>query len=141
MPIPAGAPAVPALPVLGRRGRAAAERLMVDVCVIRRRTGESTDDDGVITPTYDTVYDGICRMQQPGTGDAREADSGEAALLLLRFELQLPPSVVGVQADDVVTVTASQYDPDLVGREFVVRGLAHKSHAVMRRLQVQEKTS
>ncbi len=123
------------------RGRQAAERLLVDTCTIRRRTGEATDPEtGVITPTYSPVYSGKCRMQQP-TGMAREQDAGEAALLMLRFELQLPMSVAGVQADDEVTMTASQLDPDLVGRKFTVRGLAHKTHAVMRRLQAEERTS
>jgi hypothetical protein len=122
------------------RGRAAAERLMVDACTIRRRTGETTDDDGNVTPTFGLVYSGKCRMQQP-TATAQEEDSGEASLLMVRFELQVPMSVTGVQADDVVKVTASVYDPDLVDREFVVRGLAHKTHAVMRRLQVEERTS
>ena len=121
-------------------GRRAAERLMVDQCTIRRKTGETTDDDGNITPTYDPVYSGKCRLQQP-TATAQEEDSGEASLLMVRFELQLPMSVAGVQADDEVRMTASVYDPDLPGRDFVVRGLSHKTHAVMRRLQVEERTS
>jgi hypothetical protein len=125
------------------RGRAAAERLMVDACLIRRRTGESTDpDSGVITPTYSTVYEGKCRVQQStGSSSATEEDAGEAHQLMVRFEVQIPMSVVGVQADDEVLITASVHDPDLVDREFLVRGLAHKTHAVMRRLQVQEATS
>ena len=122
------------------RGRAAAEEGMVDECVIRRRDGETTGPGGVVTPTYETVYEGRCRMQQP-TGAAREEDSGEASLLMVRFELQVPMSVVGVQADDEVLMTASVHDPDLVGREFLVRGLFHKTHATARRLQCEERTS
>lgn len=123
------------------RGRRAAERLMVDECVIRRRTGEETTDGyGNITRATTDVYAGKCRVQQP-TATAQEQESGEASMLLLRFELQLPMSAVGVQADDEVEVTASRHDPDLPGRRFVVRGLAHKTHGVMRRLQVDESTS
>jgi hypothetical protein len=122
------------------RGRAMAEALMVDECVIRRRTGETTGPGGVVTPTYDPVYSGRCRLQQPAT-TAQEQESGEASLLMLRFELQVPMSVVGVQADDEVLMTTSAHDPDLVGREFLVRGLSHKTHAVMRRLQLEERTS
>jgi hypothetical protein len=114
---------------------------MVDECVIRRRTGETTDDEsGVVTPTYATVYAGKCRMQQPAA-TAQEQESGEAALLMVRFELQVPISVVGVAADDEVQVTASVHDPDLVGRLFAVRGLFHKTHATARRIQVEERTS
>ncbi|MFE7869760.1 DUF6093 family protein [Micromonospora humida] len=123
-----------------RAGRRAAERLMVDQCTIRRRTGETTGPGGVVTPTYATVYEGRCRMQQP-TGQAREQEAGEASMLLLRFELQLPMSVAGVQADDEVLLVTSVHDPDLAGRDFLVRGLSHKTHAVMRRLQLEEVTS
>lgn len=130
------------------RGRRAAERLMVDRCVIRRKTGETTDDDGNITPIWQTIYDdaavpgngGKCRLKQPAAL-ARVDEVGEATLLMLRRELQLPIAAVGVQADDEVKVTAARRDPDLLNRTFVVRGLHHASQAVMRRLQVEERTS
>ncbi|GHJ11212.1 hypothetical protein TPA0907_55790 [Micromonospora humidisoli] len=127
------------------RGRRAAERLMVDRCVVRRRTGDTSDDDGNITPTWQTVYpppdgSGRCRLRQP-TAMPRPDEAGEAVALMLRRELQLPISAVGVQADDVVTMTASRHDPDAAGRTFVVVGLHHASQATMRRLQVEERTS
>lgn len=124
-------------------GRRAAERLMVDTCTIRRRTGEATDPvSGEMTPTYDPVYSGKCRVQQStGTAQAQAQEAGEANVLLTRFEVQVPMSVTGIQADDEVLVTASVHDPDLPGREFLVRGLAHKTHAVMRRIQCEERTS
>lgn len=122
------------------RGRAAAETLMVDECIIRRRTGESIGPGGVITPDYETVYQGKCRMQQP-TGTAQEQESGEANLLLVRYELQLPMEAVGLEPDDEVLMVASVHDPDVVDREFLIRAVAHKSHAVMRRLQLEERTS
>lgn len=123
------------------RGRAAAEALMTDTCTIRRRTGEATDpNSGEIVSTWDDVYSGKCRFQQT-TPHAREADVGEAALLLRRMELQLPMSVTGIQADDVVTAVTSALDPDLPGRQFVVRDLAHGTHKTARRLGIQEATS
>lgn len=128
------------LDALLARGRAAAEALMTDGCVIRRKTGETTDDDGNITPTWQTIYDGKCRLRQPAAL-ARIDEAGEATLLMLRRELQLPIAAVGVQADDEVTMTAVQHDPDLANRTFMVRGLHHASQAVMRRLQVEERTS
>jgi|SRR5690606_3036000 len=123
------------------RGRAAAERLMVDQCVVRRVTGTVTDPDtGVVTPTYATVYEGRCRVQQQQV-QARATDAGEAALLMLRLEVHLPMTVTGIAAGDEVIITASAHDLDLVGRVFVVRELAHKSHATARRLGVEERTS
>lgn len=124
------------------RGRAAAERLMVDACLIRRGTGTTTDPDtGVITPTYATVYTGKCRVQQTAP-NAREALVGEAELLMLPRQLQLPVTTsTGVRAGHLVTITASANDPDLVDREFVVRGEFAKSHATSRRLGIDERTS
>jgi hypothetical protein len=123
------------------RGRAAAEALMVDSCSIRRKTGESTGPGGVVTPTYgDPLYAGKCRIQQD-KAQAQQQDPGEAYVLMLRLEIQLPMSVTGLQAEDVVTITASAHDPDLVGRVFIVRDLAHASHKTARRVQVMEKTS
>lgn len=120
-------------------GRRAAETLMVDQCTIRRAIGTTTDDDGNVTPTYTDVYSGKCRIQQPNA-QAAQADVGEDYQLLLRVEVQLPMSVVGLEAGDEVTVTASVFDPDLPGRVFLVRDLAHKSHATARRVGVTERT-
>lgn len=122
------------------RGRAAAELLMVDACTIRRKTGESTGAGGVVTPTYSTLYTGKCRVQQD-KAQAQQQDPGEAHVLMLRLEIQLPMSVTGLQAEDVVTITASAHDADLVGRVFIVRDLAHASHKTARRVQVMERTS
>lgn len=127
---------VPAL----MRGRAAAESLMVDACTIAHTTGESTNDDtGVVTPTTSAVYTGRCRIQQSQLGaDSVPADPGDAYVRLVAFELQVPMSVTGIRVHDVATITASALDPDLVGRKFVILGLAHKTHATARRMQVQE---
>jgi hypothetical protein len=122
------------------RGRAAAESLMVDTCTITRTTGESTNEDtGVVTPTTSTVYTGRCRVQQSQLGaDSTPSDPGEVYVRLVAFEVQLPMSVEGLRVQDVITITASALDPDLVNRSFNVLGLAHKTHATARRIQVQE---
>lgn len=124
------------------RGRATAEAGMRDACTIRRRTGESTNTTtGVVTPTWTTVYSGACRVQQ-SEGQAREEDPGEARVLLVRRELQLPVDAsTGVRADDVATITASLNDSDLVGRAFVITGEAAKSEATSRRLGIVEVTA
>lgn len=122
------------------RGRAAAEALMVDACVIRHRTGHVTNPTtGVTTPTYSAVYTGACRIQQSAQGTASTpADAGEAHLMLVPLVVQVPMSVIGVAEGDEVTITASVHDADLVGRVFRVRHLAHKSHMTARRLGVEE---
>ncbi|MBM0277814.1 DUF6093 family protein [Micromonospora tarensis] len=127
------------------RGRRAAERLMVDQCVIRRDAGTTYDPEtGYPTPSTTEVYAGKCRVQQAGgsaAGSASDRDVGEALLLVVRLEVQLPISAVGLQVDDVVEVTTSVHDPDLPGRRFRVRDVSHKTHATARRLGCEEITS
>jgi hypothetical protein len=123
------------------RGRAKAESLMVDACTITRRTGETTNTDtAAVTPTNVTVYSGKCRVQVTAGARARAEDVGEAYVRLLRLEVQLPMSVTGLAAKDLVTVTSSSLDADLVGRQFHIRELAHKTHATSRRIHVEEAT-
>ncbi len=124
------------------RGRSAAEAGMVDACTIRRVTGRVSDPDTgeqVVTYLTPDPYVGTCRVQQ-ATAQAQQQDVGEDYLLMLRLEVQLPMSVVGLEVGDEVTVTASAHDPDLVGRVFLIRDLAHKTHATARRVQVTERT-
>jgi hypothetical protein len=127
------------------RGRAAAEALMVDTCLVRRRTGEATDPDtGVTTPTYATVYAGKCKIQQRAAGSAASAspaEVGEATLLLATLELHVPTSVTGIASDHLVAITASVLDPDLLGRTWTVRGPAHETYGTARRYTLQEVTS
>lgn len=122
------------------RARVAAVALMVDACTIRRPAGSGSDDDGNVTYTYTDLYAGRCRVQQR-RGQAGQADVGEDFQLLLRLEVHLPVSVVGLEVGDEVTVTASAHDADLVGRVFLVRDLAHKSHPTARRVGVTERAS
>lgn len=123
------------------RGRAAAQAGMVDTCTIRRVTHTQTSTiDGAVTYDYATVYNGPCRIQQT-TAQGQEEEAGEARLVLLNLQLQLPMTVTGLQEADQVTLTASVNDPDLVGRVFLIRDLAHKSEATARRVQITEATS
>jgi hypothetical protein len=121
------------------RAQAAAEAGMVDACVIDRVSGQAQDDfSGTVTDTYATVHSGKCRIQQEQL-QAEHHEAGQDQILLQRTQLQIPVSVVGVQVRDRVTVTASR-DPDLVGRSFLVRALAHKTDESARRLTVTERT-
>lgn len=123
------------------RGRALAEVRMADACTIRRPTGETTDPNtGQITPTFDVLYQGKCRVQQQAM-QAQQQDAGEAYLLMVRLEVHLPIAVTGLQPDDQVEITASVTDPDLPGRTFYIRDLAHAADKTARRVGVVERTS
>ena len=121
------------------RAQVRAQASMVDACTIRRRTGSTVGTDGKVTPTYDTLYTGMCRVQQVTT-EPTPADPGEDRQLLVRLIVQLPISVTGLQPADEITVTASVHDADLVGRVVLVNGLHHKSEASCRRVGVIERT-
>jgi hypothetical protein len=121
------------------RAQAFAEEGMVDTCTIRRRTGETTDENsGTTTPTWADLYAGKCRVQQ-AIAQAAQHDAGEDYLLQLRLEVQLPMTVTGVKVGDEITIVTSR-DPDLPGRAFLVRDLFHKTDASSRRVGVTERT-
>lgn len=126
------------------RGQAAALAGMVDTCTIRRVTGTTFDDfSGAPVRTYlsPDPYSGQCRVQQT-RGESTQEDTGEDFFRLLRLELQLPITVVGLQLHDEVTITAvgPGRDQDLVGRVFLIRDLMHKTDATSRRPQITERT-
>lgn len=122
-------------------GRRAAENLMLDTCTVKRVTGTSTDDNtAAVTPTYSTVYSGLCKLQRPAAAGRR--DIAEDSVAVAPLELHLPISgSAGIQTDDVVTVTASQLDADNVGKVFRIAGPARGTFRTARRLPVTEVTS
>jgi hypothetical protein len=121
------------------RGRVAAERLMTDTVSITRVTGSSTNSEtGVVTPTTSTIYTGAAKVQQGGVPIGQPRDLGEASVQLVHLQLHIPVSATGVRVDDIATVTASTLDPDLVGRVFNIRSVAHKSYLTARRMDIEE---
>ncbi|WP_157779116.1 DUF6093 family protein [Micromonospora sp. WMMA2032] len=128
------------------RGRAAAEALMTDECVVEAVTGSTTDpESGEVVETVGEVYAGRCRVQQGasrGGVSAAAVEVGEADLLMLQWILQLPLlASVGVRAGHRVRIVECRSDPDLEGRAFHVRSEFAKSHATARRLGIEEATS
>ncbi len=116
-----------------RAGRAAAARLMVDTCTIAHITGQSTNTTtGVVANTTSTVYSGACRIK-PDPAPS-ESQAGEREVVTRRFVVSIPMSETDVAVDDVVTVTASELDPALVGATLTVAGVIVGSHVTARRL-------
>lgn len=113
-----------------------------DTCTIRRNgSGQGTDEDGNVPDSSTVLYTGPCRVQQ-NQPYAERNNAGEAYLLLLRVVVQLPmEGTAGLRPDDRITMDTSETDPDLPGRVFVIRDLAHKTDASSRRVQAQEVTS
>ena len=132
--------------------RAHALSLMVDSCTITRRR---LDEDGEpvremdpvtleLADAWDEVYAGRCRVQRPGAVMVgREPVVGGAEYNVETVHVQVPLSVLGVKADDRVTVTAvgAISDPDSVGMVLSVRVNQHKTHATKRVLVCEEVSS
>lgn len=123
------------------RGRTAAESLMLDACTVQRPGGSMTDyDTGVVSPILTSVYTGACKVQQTGTQSSNPTAGGHSFTVQFSrvdFPVAAGPFLVG----DVVTVTASALDAQLVSRKFRVVELFHKSYATAQRTRVEEITA
>jgi hypothetical protein len=113
---------------------------MVDTLELRGPDVKGTlDPDTGIYPTTPgpLKYTGIGKVQ---TTDAlgNAAEAAERVVMVTRFSAHLPMSAAAAAVDDVITVTASEHDPQLVGRRFRVASLIHKSLMTARRLAVEE---
>lgn len=111
---------------------------MADACTVKHQTGETMDPVTLqMTSTYSTIYTGKCRIQITATV-ALMPEAGERVVTTQRVTIQLPMTVTGVQVDDVVEITTSVHDADLVGRVYRVRSQFAKTHATARRLECEE---
>jgi hypothetical protein len=122
------------------RGRDRHEALMVDAGELRGPDVRGELDP--VTRTYPTTpgelkYAGKARLQTV-EAQGREAEALERTVMRAGFVLQLPMSAPAAAVDDVWTHTASDLDPELVGRRFRVVSLIHKTHMTARRIQVEE---
>lgn len=129
-------------------GRAAAEARMVDSCTIKRKTGSGINPTtGAREDTFSTVYSGKCEVQLRDSLGV-EATAGDRELIVVRFVLKIPMAATSPDGStyqpavsDIATLTASSLDPALLGRNFRVRELFHKTFATARRLVVEEAQS
>jgi hypothetical protein len=120
-------------------GRVAAERMMTDTVLIRRRTGWGpiNETTGVKSPTYLTVYTGKCRIQSYQPFESTPVAGGQQ-FTVQRTALHIPVTVLGVAIDDVAIMQTSPMNPALVGRAFRIAGLHHKTNQTSQRLMVDE---
>lgn len=121
------------------RGRQAALDLMVDSCTITRLATISTNaETGAVTRTTTTIYPaGKCRVSI-NSKTARPDNVAEDQLFLFRVQLQLPMTALDVRIDDQAVINSSVYDPEMVGRTFAIREIAHGSFITSRRLMAEE---
>jgi len=119
------------------RGRARAEALMIDTCLVRRPGEDQTDwQTGNVSPTYTPVYEGKCKVQLTAA-QSTSPEAGEAQFTVQSLRVDVPVSAGPLQVDDTVTITASVLDPQLVGSVFRVVELFRKSMATAQRTRVE----
>lgn len=100
------------------RGRRKAEALMLDKITIRRVTGETTDrETGKVVPVYTDMYTGKAKMQSY-EGYEQETHTAGTSVTVQRLSCHLPVGAYRINVGDIVEITASQLDPQLVGRKF-----------------------
>lgn len=121
-------------------GRVAAQALMVDACTITKPGAPVWNDaTGKYTPgTPVTLYAGRCRVQVPNVAESVQ-DSGDRAWTVQDALVMVP--VAGSEAVKVghtVKVTACTLDAQLVGVEYTVTAMHHKTFATARRLRCKE---
>lgn len=116
---------------------------MLDACMITNAAAVEVYDvatDAYITPAGASRYTGPCRVK-PRDNTDRVVVAGEQATSLWPFVVSVPMAVVGCEVDDVVTITASSADPDLVGLKLRVRQVAQGSSITARRLGCEVQTT
>ncbi len=120
------------------RGRVAAEALMLDACTVHRPGTPVTDPaSGVVAPSLTLIYTGKCKVQKTAS-QASNPTAGGHSFTVQDSRVDFPVSAGPFLVDDVVTVTASVLDPQLVGRAFRVIETFHKSGATAQRTRVSE---
>lgn len=122
-------------------GRAAAEALMLDECVITAPGGAGVRDPetGLVTQVAGAVvYSGPCKVQ---TRDVvvNKADAGEREIGVVREELHLPvDGSAAVKRGCVATITAVHLLSSVtVGQQFTVTGPHPGTLKTARRLPVE----
>ena len=111
---------------------------MVDACDVMRPGEPVTDPEtGEVTPSMTFVYSGPCKVQQT-ISQASNPTAGWHAFTVQDSRVDFPVSAGPLAVDDVVTVTASVMDPQLVGSTFRVIELFHKAMATAQRTRVSE---
>jgi len=119
------------------RGRAAAERNMLDTATVTStsRTIDQTTGAEIVTSTQ--AYTGRCKIQSGATQESTP-EAGGATITVQRSEVHFPVGAFVPAIGQVVTITAAALDPLMVGLVFRVVALLHKSAGTAYRLAVTE---
>ena len=122
-------------------GRTQANARMTETVTVTTTTPGTVMDES--TGTYPDVivshYGGLARIKFP-TLTVSEQTPGGQTIAVQDVMLSLPVGFSSaVRIDDVVTVTGSIVDPDLIGRTFRIKGVAQAGQVSAHRFPVVAK--
>lgn len=116
--------------------------LFRSTCTITRAGGEGTfnPSTGAIVPAASTtVYSGPCLIRSATTGTGADTQVGQEEIRY-RFARGKFPVDTPIEKDDVVTVTTSTHDADLVGRVFRITDVFRDDWQIARVAALEEAT-
>lgn len=106
---------------------------MRGTCIIERPTGTTTDDDGVVVTTFETVFEGKCYTRYPGLAQEANREVAGATVVESRIVVRIPFGTIH-KPGDRVTITADLDNPQLAGTAFRVESIDDQSQATAQRL-------
>jgi hypothetical protein len=114
--------------------------LFRSTCTITRATAGTFDEGtGAITPgTPTSVYSGACLIR-PFSWEGSDTQVGQQEVRYRGARLKLPPDT-DIEKDDIVTVTGSDHDADLVGRTFRITDVLRDDWQIVRVAILEEAT-
>lgn len=124
------------------RGRKAAEKRMVDACIIRRGGDPVVDEStGAVTEGVgEVIYSGKCEVKTTSTV-ASSPDAGGHSFVEVSRVVKIPMNAADVRDDDEVELTASLLNSFTVGKKYRVEGFTPDTFETAARLSVKENTS
>lgn len=109
---------------------------MFDTCVVRRATGENTVDGYKVTPVLQDVYTGICTLGSDRPHETPVVVGASSSLAKQRHIIKLPVAAGPFLVGDVATITASRFQPHLVGNKYRIAGPDERTHQTSQRMYV-----
>lgn len=122
-----------------------AESMMVSTCDITRDAGSYDDDTfSQATGQYSqpvgdttTLYSGKCMIASLASFNTQAEGESDPEISL--YDVFIPIDSTAVEKWDLVTITASPNDPNLVGAQFYVLSGEYEQFGVMRRIRAQRR--
>lgn len=131
-------------------GRAWAESLMLDTCMVQEDSGLTAQDPvtGDELPIYNDLFPSPCKIQQASRlgliGQISRPDVGGRKAAIVRMSVHLPialPQPVRAGLYVLITAIGAKSDPQILNRRFRLVSPVHKSLATSLRFEIEEVTA